>query len=308
LKGAFGTLQKICEDSATELEKSPSKPLDVLIPRFIHLSDSPNPKIRIYALTCINQFFIHQAAALINNISSYIQALSKRATDTVGDVRKLVCNAFVMLLDTRPDILVPQLQDVANYIMFAMQDADENVALEASEFWLTFAEKDNLVDYLRPCLGSLIPILLKNMVYSETDLILLDDEEDDEAVPDREQDIKPRHYRAKTHAVDREKSTENNEEQDDESEDDDDDDDAFAEWNLRKCCAATLDIISNVFGGDILSTLLPLLNEFLFSDDWKRCEAGILALGAIAEGTEYSVLLQTQRQHTANYYITYTYL
>jgi hypothetical protein len=69
-----------------------------------------------------------------------------------------------------------------------------------------------------------------------------------------------------------------------------------------------MDIISNVFGGDILSTLLPLLNEFLFSDDWKRCEAGILALGAIAEGTEYSVLLQTQRQHTANYYITYTYL
>lgn len=30
-------------------------------------------------------------------------------------------------------------------------------------------------------------------------------------------------------------------------------------WNLRKCSAAALDILSNVFGDDILPTLMPVV-------------------------------------------------
>jgi transportin-1 len=30
-------------------------------------------------------------------------------------------------------------------------------------------------------------------------------------------------------------------------------------WNLRKCSAAGLDVLSNVFGDDILPTLMPLI-------------------------------------------------
>lgn len=36
-------------------------------------------------------------------------------------------------------------------------------------------------------------------------------------------------------------------------------DDVVNVWNLRKCSAAALDILSNVFGDDILPTLMPLI-------------------------------------------------
>lgn len=44
----------------------------------------------------------------------------------------------------------------------------------------------------------LVPILLKRMVYSEQDRILMSgEEEDDQHVPDRQQDIKPRFHTAR---------------------------------------------------------------------------------------------------------------
>ena len=37
------------------------------------------------------------------------------------------------------------------------------------------------------------------------------------------------------------------------------DEDTVNTWNLRKCSAAGLDILSNVFGDEILPTLMPLI-------------------------------------------------
>ncbi|XP_036829967.1 transportin-2 [Oncorhynchus mykiss] len=67
-------------------------------------------------------------------------------------------------------------------------------------------------------------------------------------------------------------------------EDDDDDDDTLSDWNLRKCSAAALDVLANVFRDELLPHLLPLLKGLLFSPDWVTKESGILVLGAIAEG------------------------
>lgn len=36
-------------------------------------------------------------------------------------------------------------------------------------------------------------------------------------------------------------------------------------WNLRKCSAAALDVLSNVFGDEILTSLLPLVQVNCFS-------------------------------------------
>lgn len=43
-------------------------------------------------------------------------------------------------------------------------------------------------------------------------------------------------------------------------------------------------MLSNTFGNDILPILLPQLKEMLFHEQWELKEAGILALGAVAEG------------------------
>jgi transportin-1 len=53
------------------------------------------------------------------------------------------------------------------------QDADEGVALEACEFWLSLAEQPICREALSPHLNTLVPILVRGMKYSEIDIILL---------------------------------------------------------------------------------------------------------------------------------------
>uniref|UniRef100_G1SUT0 Transportin 2 n=1 Tax=Oryctolagus cuniculus TaxID=9986 RepID=G1SUT0_RABIT len=168
------------------------------------------------------------------------------------------------------------------YMLQRTQDHDENVALEACEFWLTLAEQPICKEVLASHLVQLIPILVNGMKYSEIDIILLKgDVEEDEAVPDSEQDIKPRFHKSRTvtlpHEAERPDSSED-------ADDDDDDDDALSDWNLRKCSAAALDVLANVFREELLPHLLPLLKGLLFHPEWVVKESGILVLGAIAEG------------------------
>lgn len=103
-------------------------------------------------------------------------------------------------------------------------------------------------------------------------------------IPDCEEDIKPRFHKSRTHKV---KQEIDGQEHDDDSDDDDDDldnDNSLSEWNLRKCSAAALDVLANVFREECLPIVLPILKDTLFHQTWEIKESGILALGAIAEG------------------------
>ncbi len=51
-------------------------------------------------------------------------------------------------------------------------------------------------------------------------------------------------------------------------------------WNLRKCSAAGLDMLSNVFGDALLPVLLPIVEARLKERAWPARESAILALGA----------------------------
>lgn len=119
------------------------------------------------------------------------------------------------------------------------------------------------------------------MVYTETDALLLTGGDDSTAG----ENIKPRHYKAKTHLLNhKSEGNDQQEEEDDEEDEEDEDDESYVEWNIRKCSAATLDMISTVFGSEILPIVLPALNERLSDGDWRHRESCILALGAVAEG------------------------
>ncbi len=58
----------------------------------------------------------------------------------------------------------------SEHILAAVQSGDEGVALESCEFWSAFCEaavsqpETLSPDVLRPFLGRLVPVLLKNMV------------------------------------------------------------------------------------------------------------------------------------------------
>ncbi|CAO1631359.1 unnamed protein product [Parajaminaea phylloscopi] len=317
-EGAYSTFAKMCEDMSKELDEceiNGMKVLDILIPKFIEGTDHPEARIRVHALNCLNQFITLGSSALQNHLDSFIGALFKRASDDNDYVRRFVCQALVLTLSARPDKLLPELPNVVEFMLYSTQDKDEDVAVEACEFWLQFAEDGNVNTHLVPYIAKVAPVLLKSMVYNEMDLILLGGEDDDAAVPDRVEDLKPKHYSGKSHRNEHVEDASNtgasgstgksraaiegqgeagNQDGDDEyddddddeydDDDDDDDDDELSEWNLRKCAAAALDVMACIFGDQLLEVLLPYLKDRLFSDDWLQRESGILALGAIAEG------------------------
>lgn len=308
-EAALSTFAKISEDMPEELdacEIQGVRPLDVLIPKLLQATAHDDTRIRVHALNSLNQYIQIGSPSMSANLDAYVAVLFQRATDPRPVVRKFVCKALVYVLSTWPEKLAADMNSVVEYMLYSTQDKDEDVALEAAEFWLQFAEETRLADQLRPNLPRIIPVLLKCMVYSELSLLMMGDIQDDAAQPDRPEDIRPRHYGGATHksehmeehgtashksraALDAEfaqQEDDDDEFDDDELDDDDefDDDDDAGSWNLRKCCAAALDVLAVHFGDEILPTLLPLLKDRLFSDDWMQREAGILALGAVAEG------------------------
>ncbi|PWN46719.1 ARM repeat-containing protein [Violaceomyces palustris] len=307
-EGSFSTFAKMCEDIPREMELceiNGMKPLDILVPKFLEGTQHPDARIRGHSLNCLNQFVQSNSPILQAHIDSFIAALFKRASDENSEVRKYVCQALVLILSNRPDKLVPEMDNVVEYMLYSTQDKDDEVALEACEFWLQFAEEPSLKDSLRPYLPKVAPVLLKGMVYNEIDLLMLGGEEDDAAVPDKAEDIKPRHYGGGAHRNEHmedpsnggaagggagksraaiEAGLEDEDEDEYEDDEDEDEDDVVSDWNLRKCSAAALDVMAVHFGDELLEILLPYLKERLFSEDWLQRESGILALGAIAEG------------------------
>ncbi|KZT41877.1 ARM repeat-containing protein [Sistotremastrum suecicum HHB10207 ss-3] len=298
-EAAFNILEKTCEDFPRkfDVEINGTRPLDHMIPKFIQLIDHPEAKMRAHAIACLSHFIPIHSQSLFAHLDLFISCLFKRASDEDPAVRRHVCQALVLLLATRPDKLMPEMNSVAEYMLYSTQDKNESVALESCEFWLTFAEDPDLAPSLLPLLPKVAPVLLQCMVYGEDDLLWLDGDEEDALVPDKDTDIKPRHYGQKSHGLEHESESGDSssrpgaytreDEEDDEDEDYDDgdfDDDMSTEWNLRKCSAAALDVLAVRFGGDLLNVLLPALKDKLWSDDWLQRECGILALGAMAEG------------------------
>ncbi|GLJ54534.1 hypothetical protein SUGI_1171160 [Cryptomeria japonica] len=276
MEGALDALSKICEDIPDGLDADvpgfQERPINIFMPRLFQFFQSPYVSLRKLALSSVNQYIVLMPTALLLSMDQYLQGLFTLAHDPAAEVRKLVCAALVQLLEVRPDFLQPHMRNVIEYMLQANQDADEEVALESCEFWSAFCEAHLPPQILREFLPRLIAVLLSNMVYADDDEALVDAEAD-ENVPDRDQDLKPRFRNSRAHGAD---GTDEEEEEDD----------IINSWNLRKCSAAGLDVLSTVFGDEILPILMPLVQAKLSATDiaWKEREAAVLALGAIAEG------------------------
>ncbi|XP_038724018.1 transportin-1-like isoform X2 [Tripterygium wilfordii] len=275
MEGAMDALSKICEDIPQVLDSDvpglSERPINIFLPRLFLLFQSPHASLRKLSLGSVNQYIMLMPAALYASMDQYLQGLFILANDPAGEVRKLVCAAFVQLIEVCPSFLEPHLRNVIEYMLQVNKDSDDEVALEACEFWSAYFDAQLPPENLKEFLPRLIQVLLSNMVYAEDDESLVDAEED-ESLPDRDQDLKPRFHTSRFHG------SENVE---------DDDDDIVNVWNLRKCSAAALDILSNVFGDEILPTLLPIVQANLSAsgdEAWKRREAAVLAIGAVAEG------------------------
>ena len=312
IEGAFGSVTKILEDAGHALRGDESgygpevlNRLAGALPAFFHNED---PGVRAAAIRGMNLLVPLKPAQLAVGMQGFIQGLAMLKDDPDPRVRRGVCQALVALFREGCDHLLEKLGEIMDFMLAKTQDAHEEVAREACEFWGVFTEfhghedlelestrqhrqqrrRERIPEMLRAFLPRLVPVLLRGMAFSVADreAMLADAKLQLDSVPDRPEDFEPVHLRGRGGGGG------GGEEEDDDEEDDDGEagggggggaGGAVQQWNLRRCSAATLDNVAEFFGpGVVLPVLLPLLGEKLqHGDVWDR-EACILALGAVS--------------------------
>eukprot|EP01094_Clydonella_sp_ATCC50884_P025784 TRINITY_DN6905_c0_g2_i2.p1 TRINITY_DN6905_c0_g2~~TRINITY_DN6905_c0_g2_i2.p1 ORF type:complete len:680 (+),score=248.64 TRINITY_DN6905_c0_g2_i2:222-2261(+) len=267
IDGSLRTLHMLCEDCNSQMEQE-NEALASLIPRFLHFFKSEHESFRMYALDSVNQFIMHLPPALLSHMGDFLEGVFFLAlNDHSPDVRKHICEAFFMLVAIRATAILPHLTGVINFMLQATLDSENEVALEACEFWGMIAENPECHSTLDPFLPQLLNVLLRRMVYTEDDLLEFDAEDDDDTVPDRPENMPPRFHKSRGMSGEDEGGSESN------------------DWNVRKCAAFSLDMLANSFRNTILPHLVPQLSERMSEDmEWTQQEGAILAIGAIAHG------------------------
>ncbi|KIY95424.1 Transportin-2 [Monoraphidium neglectum] len=178
LDGALDTLFKVAEDGMDQINTkmegptwgTPQAVSSLLVPPLLALLPHPSPAARRGALAILNLMLPSMPDGMVDNIEAFTAGLFSLATDTDPGVRKQVVAGLVNLLPVRPDLLLPQLHQIIEYMLAMHQDGDEDVALESAEFWVAFCDADDVEpELLRPFLPRLIPLLLDKMVFDEYD-------------------------------------------------------------------------------------------------------------------------------------------
>jgi transportin-1 len=310
-EGAMSALSKVCEDNRKILDREydGQRPMIVIIPKLLDFTAHSNTKIRLYALKTLKALIPQKSQTLLSALDVYLARIFQLATDPSSEIRRVICQSLVQLVDARPNMLAPHLEGLVAYIIAQQQSQnDPELALDAAEFWLGVGEQDQLRVLMGPYLEKVIPVLLQGMIYGEDDIIRLGGDEDNADKEDRAEDLKPQFAQAKAgriaagstnsgvlvngnnHSASINGANEMEEgelsegEIEDEEGDDWEDDDPEDQWTLRKCSAAALDIFAVNFHQPVFEIIFPYLKENLNAQEWPKREAAVLALGAVAEG------------------------
>ncbi|KAK9889752.1 hypothetical protein WA026_007134 [Henosepilachna vigintioctopunctata] len=277
---ALNTLFKICEELIRN-NKADDEIYGVtrkVFPKLNEMLSQEKCTFHHDIIRLVNQF-LQEYFMIVKqslDLGLYLRNVMKHADSDDIEMQKQVSLTFVLYLDNRDESLLPHLHEVILYLLAKTQHKDSEVALQACEFWFTATKLTNCKELLTPYMEKLLPILLKNMKYSDYELSALKDcLGNDSNEKDQSKDI----YRYQ-----------NKDAGDDECYSDDEDnfnedvDDCYIGWTLRKCSAASLDGIAVRFRDELLPLLVPYLNEILSHQDYYIKESAILALGAVAEG------------------------
>ena len=300
-EGASSALLKVCEDNRKALSRTYQSqcPLDILVPKLLQFTSHRSKKIRANALSSLDVFLPEKYDPVMRSLDSLLSRLFDMANDQDDEVRKQICRSVLHVAEVSPSRVAPHMGGLVDYMITQQQSLeDPELPLAAADFFLYVSEHKQLQKALEPFLPRLVPVLLESMIYQEEDVLRLEEEAEDAEQEDREQDIRPQF--ATTRAARNTTSSEANgvnghatleyAEEDlsegelEEYEDGDEDDDPEAQWNLRKCSAATLDILAGAYNKVVFESTLPYLRNNLTHKDWPNREAAVLALGAIADG------------------------
>lgn len=282
---ALTTLFKICEELITNQKPQEEiyKITREVFPKFVQYVSLEKCTVRHDIVRLTNQFLQDYFRVMKQSIDlpTYLRNVMQLANTDDVELQKYICHTFAIYIDNHEESILPHLHDIICYLLEKSNHEDQEVALQACEFWLASTKINTCKEMLTPYIEKLLPTLLRNMRYSSTELNLIKESLGSDAnKKDLAKDISRFHLRDRTSAIDSEEyySDEELEEQSD------DFDDFYVGWTLRKCSAASLDSLAVKFGDEILPLLIPLISEMLQNPDYLVKESAILALGAIAEG------------------------
>lgn len=273
LDGALDALFKIFEEvpeilGANASASTSDQIVGMLVPRILNLFTSQHAPIKVQAISIMNALMGGPSTeALPATIGTlYCEGLFGLARDPCAEVRRCVCSGIILLLRLQPEAIVAEFNSIVEYMLQSCQDEDEALALEACEFWSALCDSKVDPQLLRPYLGRLAPQLLSGMAYEEFDDEVIDTEAAEAGVPsakEQDSDVKPFHHRhSDGNSTGKESGL----------------------WNLRKCSAAALDVLSSFFGDELLPLVTPTVRLRLADDNWRARESAVLALGAISDG------------------------
>jgi transportin-1 len=287
---ATETLEKVCEDCGEAMVYEDPEGLAFLVEALLKLVDPAGGKavaLRKRALHALNYLIGYGPEAVLNRLDDVIAVLSANGSE--ARLRAVVCQSLNVLFGCWPLELLDHLPALMAYTFDLMGNAhsDESTALEACEFWLALAGfRSEGVFEIGAVLedgflaGELLPVLMRNAMYSDSDPDVIAVSDDG---GDHDDEVMPRHHTTRHHDGVEEGELDEDDEGEGEARGEEEDD---YQWNLRKCSAATIDALSHALPpAKLLPAIIPLLQSYLSSeDDWKRLEVGILVLGAIAVG------------------------
>lgn len=280
--GALSALDKICEDTLGQYPSGQDPFIQFsaqhLVPKLFLMCDLKIPvQYRRTGMKVLNHFALHymlEAEPLSQYLPQYKDALGVLAVqDPDQEVLRHVCQGLVHLVERCPELLAPDAQGVLQMLLQACKHPSYDVRYVSLDVW-HHALVPPFRDATRCLLPALVPILLQNMVYTKYDYETMDAamiEEDNAAVPDSAEDLKPRFHEGRNDV-------------------DDDDDEGGSgsawgtDWTVRKAAAASLDGLAQAFHAEVLPHLLPHIESNLKDGKWEVQESGVLALGAVAHG------------------------
>ena len=110
------------------------------------------------------------------HLQAYLEALFSLGADPSNEVRKGCFQGVVQITEEHHEVLAQHMPNVIDFMPKGSQDPDEEVAKEATEFWTTLADlcadpKDPIHLTYAGVLPQVVPVLLKNMAYSENEEI-----------------------------------------------------------------------------------------------------------------------------------------
>jgi transportin-1 len=259
-----------------------------LLPKVMQFGVTEAPLVcRQYAMKLVNHFALSNildggpCAPLMNGgddkmpmLQSYFQIIGTLARDEDSEVLIEVCRGMNHMVHSQEGYILigNNVSVVLDFMLKQSQHPEYGIRLVACDFWSPVAHwPDGWTDGIYRLLDSLVPVLLRNMKYSDQDYMNMDNINDEQNEKDHEHDLKPRFHTCRGGAGG------------------DDDDEAGqaawgSEWTVRKAAAASLDALATKHQRDLLNIALPIIGEKMAGEDWEEQEVGVLAIGAIANG------------------------